>query len=608
MHNESLMAARHTLAHLLAAAVLEHYPHAKPTLGPAIDTGFYYDFDFSGGGKPGEADFPTIEATMRKLLATWDRLEEETVSEAVARERFAGNPYKLELIGEIVARGEPLTLYHSIARLPKTENSTAPEHSFTDLCRGGHAEHPSADIPADSFALDRIAGAYWRGDEKQAMLTRIYGLAFPDAAALTAYRAQVEEAKQRDHKKLGKELGLFTFSDTVGKGLPLWLPKGAIIRRELERFIVDEEVRRGYLHVYTPDLARVELYEKSGHYPHYKDSMYAPIVIDEERFLLRPMTCPHHFELYLAEPHSYRDLPMRIAELAQLYRYEQSGELSGLQRVRTFCLADAHIICADETQAVSEIGNALDLIEYIAGILGLVQGEHYWYRLSLGDRANTEKYFKNDAAWDTAESLLRTHLTERGCHFVEAAGEAAFYGPKIDIQMRNVNGKEDTAFTVQYDFCMPTRFNLAYTAQDGSLHQAVVVHRSSIGAIERIMAFLIEHFAGAFPLWLSPVQVRVLPVGEAHRAYAEEVVALLAGHGLRVESDASNESLGKRIRAAKQGKLPYFIVLGDKEVAARTVQLEGRSGSSAALSLPELADRLVRERDTRASVAPSTPS
>lgn len=394
--------------------------------------------------------------------------------------------------------------------------------------------------------------------------------------------------KERDHKKLGRELDLFAFSDSVGKGLPLFTPKGAVVRRELERFVVEEETKRGYSHVYTPDIAKLDLYIKSGHYPHYKDSMYAPIDIDGDMFMLRPMTCPHHFELYLRKPVSYRELPMRIAELAKLYRYEQSGEIAGLERVRTFCLSDAHIICADEEQAMEEVSAALDLIEHMAATFGLVHGEDYWYRLSLGDRADTEKYYKNDAAWEKGEDLLRKLLVKRGGKFIEAAGEAAFYGPKIDVQMKNVNGKENTAFTVQYDFCMPERFDLSYIGEDGQHHRAFVVHRSSIGAIERIMAFLIEKYAGAFPLWLSPVQVKVLPVSDAHEAYAKSVVAELKAAGIRVELDASNESLGKKIRAAKLEKVPCFIVLGDKEVEAKTVTVENnRSGDKATVSLED---------------------
>jgi threonyl-tRNA synthetase len=583
----SLEEKRHTLAHLLASAVLERYPHAKPTIGPATDTGFYYDFDFTGGEAPGEADLATLEDAMREMLPTWSDMQGVEVSETDARARFAGNPYKLELIDGIAASGEPITLYTS--------------GGFTDLCRGGHCEHPAHDLKADSFSLERIAGAYWRGDEKNAMLTRIVGLAFESKEELEAFRVQQEEARARDHKKLGKELDLFTFSETVGKGLPLWTPKGATIRRELERFIVDEEIRRGYLHVNTPDIAKLDLYKKSGHYPHYKDSMYAPIDIDGDEFMLRPMTCPHHFELYLRKPFTYRQLPMRIAELAQLYRYEQSGELSGLERVRTFCLADAHIICASEEQAVEEIGNALDLIEYVAGVFGLSQGSDFSYRLSLGNRADQEKYYQDDAAWEKGETLLRELLTTRGASFVEAEDEAAFYGPKIDIQMRNVNGKENTAFTVQYDFCMPNRFDLTYIASDGSKKRAFVVHRSSIGAIERIMAFLIEKYAGAFPLWLSPMQVCVLPVSDKHAEYATEVLNKCIAAGIRVDVDSASESLGKRIRAAKGEKIPYVLVVGDAEAAAGTVSIESRdAGKLEPLALDEFVAKVKEEIATRA--------
>ncbi len=583
----SLEEKRHTLAHLLAASIAERYPHAKATIGPAVDNGFYYDFDFSGGPPAKEADLPQIEEAMRDLLSSWSDMSGTEVSEKDARDRFAGNPFKLEIIDGIVEAGEPITLYTA--------------GTFTDLCRGGHSENPAHDIKPDSFVLERIAGAYWRGDETKPMLTRIYGLAFETKEELDAYREQIEEAKKRDHKKLGKELDLFVFSDVVGRGLPLFTPKGATIRRELERFIVDEEIRRGYLHVYTPDIAKLALYEKSGHYPHYKESMYAPIEIDEDKFMLRPMTCPHHFELYLRKPTSYRELPMRIAELAQLYRYEQSGELSGLERVRTFCLADAHIVCASEEQAIEEVGNALDLIEYVAGVLGLSSGTDFSYRLSLGNREDDEKYYKNDAAWSMGEDLLRKLLQRRNAPFVEAPDEAAFYGPKIDVQMRNVNGKENTAFTVQYDFCMPDRFDLTYTGADGSAKRAFVVHRSSIGAIERIMAFLIERYAGNFPLWLSPVQARVLPVSEKQAEYATKVAEELKAAGIRAEVDVANESLGKKIRAAKGEKIPYLLVVGDKEIEDQTATLEARGDEKlGALPVAEIAARLTKEIADRA--------
>ncbi len=407
--------------------------------------------------------------------------------------------------------------------------------------------------------------------------------------------------EERDHKKLGPELELFYIDPVVGKGLPMFLPKGTIVKRELERFVIEEETKRGYLHVSTPDLAKLELYMKSGHYPHYKDSMYAPIEVDDEKFMLRPMTCPHHFQMFLSKPHSYRELPMRIAELAQLYRYEQSGELMGLQRVRTFCLADAHIICASEEQAMEEIAGALNLIEYMAGVFGLKLGQDYRYRLSLGDRANTEKYYKNDAAWEKGEDLLRKVMQARGCDFEEAKDEAAFYGPKVDIQMKNVNGKEDTAFTVQYDFCMPDRFDLTYIGEDGEKHRAFVVHRSSIGAIERSLAFLIEKYAGAFPTWLSPVQARVLPIADAHKPYAESVLAQLKEAGIRADLDESNETLGKKIRESKTQKIPYTLVIGDAEVQANTATLESRdNGKLGALAIPEIISKLKEEIAARA--------
>lgn len=404
------------------------------------------------------------------------------------------------------------------------------------------------------------------------------------------------EMSERDHKKLGKELDLFTFSDTVGKGLPLWTPRGAAIRREIERFIVDEEIKRGYQHVLTPDIAKLDLYKKSGHYPHYKDSMYAPIKDEDEEFMLRPMTCPHHFELYLSKPHSYREFPIRYAELAKLYRYEQSGELMGLQRVRSFCLSDAHIICSSEEQAVEEVNKALDLIEYANGVLGLKMGEDYSYRLSLGDRANTEKYFKDDAGWEKAEVLLREAMQKRGVQFVEAKDEAAFYGPKIDIQMKNVNGKEDTAFTVQYDLSSPRKFDLTYTGEDGKQHMCFVVHRSSIGSIERTMAFLIEKYAGAFPLWLSPVQVKVLPVSEKHVEYAMGIKKQLSDAGVRVELDDSNETLGKKVRNAKVEKVPYWLVVGDAEKDAGSVTVEHREhGKVGVFPVAEIIARLQEE-------------
>ncbi len=401
--------------------------------------------------------------------------------------------------------------------------------------------------------------------------------------------------KDWDHKKLGRELDLFTFSDVVGKGLPLWTPKGAAIRREIERFIVDEEIRRGYDHVYTPDIAKLELYKKSGHYPYYKDSMYAPLQIEDEEFMLRPMTCPHHFELYLDKPRSYRELPLRYAELAKLYRFEKSGELMGLQRVRSFCLADAHIICKKE-QAAEEISKVLDLIEYILNIFGLIKDKDYSYRLSLGDRVDEKKYFKDDASWEHAESELRKVLVKRKDKFVEASGEAAFYGPKIDIQMVNANGKEDTAFTVQYDFVMPKRFKLEFINEKGEMEEAVVVHRSSVGAIERTIAFLIEKYRGNFPTWLTPVQVKVLPISEKHLDYAKGIVDQLKDAKIRVELDERNERLQAKIRDAQLEKVAYMFIIGDKEIEADSVAVRMRDGTDlGAVKLEKIIEDIKKE-------------
>ena len=405
----------------------------------------------------------------------------------------------------------------------------------------------------------------------------------------------MSELNKNDHREIGKELDLFTFSDLVGKGLPLYTEKGAAVRRELEKFVVEEELKRGYKHVITPDIAKIELYEKSGHYPYYKDSMYSPIEIDEEKFMLRPMTCPHHFELYLSKPRSYRDLPMRIAELAKLYRYENSGNLVGLIRVRSFCLADSHIICADENQARDEIFKVLDLIQYIASKFGLKKGEDFWYRLSLGNRKDDSKYYKDDKAWDDAEEVLRSVLKNQDVKFSEAEDEAAFYGPKIDIQMKDKRGQENTAFTVQYDFVIPKRFKLVYADKKKKKKEAIVIHRSSIGAIERIMAFLIERYEGAFPTWLSPVQVKVLPISDKHMEYSKGVFQKLLDEGIRAEIDESSETLGKKIRDAKVQKTPYLLVIGDKEVESGEVTVESRTEKGVSTPLSSFIESIQKE-------------
>jgi threonyl-tRNA synthetase len=581
MDKQKLENLRHSTAHLLAAAVLDLHPNTKRAIGPATETGFYYDFELA---EPlNEDDLAKIENKMADILKTWTAFEREEVSTEEARKRFKDEPYKLELIDEFSKEGQKLTTYKS--------------GEYEDLCRGGHADNPQKEIGA--FKLLSIAGAYWRGDEKNKMLTRIYGTAFHSKKELDEYLQMLEEAKKRDHKKLGKELDLFVFSETTGKGLPLWTPKGSVIRRELERYIVDEEIKRGYQHVYTPDLAQVALYEKSGHYPYYKDSMYAPIVIDNEKFMLRPMSCPHHFELYLSRPHSYKELPVRYAELAKMYRYEQSGELQGLQRVRSFTLADAHIIVSQD-QSEQEVTNVLDLIDDVSKVLGLELGKDYWYRLSLGDRNDEEKFSKDDEQWDHAEKVLRHALEKRNAKFDEAPGEAAFYGPKIDIQMRNVNGKEDTAFTVQYDFVMPKRFNLTYTDSNGDEIQPVVIHRSSIGATERIIAFLIEKYSGAFPAWLAPVQVALLPISDKHNEFAEEVNKELLEAGIRSEVDSRSERLQAKIRDASLQKVPFMGIIGDKEREAGAVSARARGGEDlGVLKIASLIDKLKQTIDKK---------
>lgn len=575
---------RHSCAHLLAAAVMELWPEAKRTIGPSIEDGFYYDFDF-GNDKISEDDFPRIEEKMRELVREWKEFRRKEVSKEEALSHNEGNEYKKELIEEFSADGKPLTIYTS--------------GNFTDLCRGGHCPHPNNDLK--HFRLLSVAGAYWRGSEKNKMLTRIYGTCFPTKKELDEYLAAREEAKLRDHRKLGADLDLFVFSDLVGKGLPMLTPKGAVIRRELERWVVDEEIRRGYQHVVTPPIAKVDLYRTSGHYPYYKDTMYPPMTVDEDELILRPMTCPHHFQLYASRPRSYRELPVRFAELSDLFRYEKSGELTGLMRVRMFCLADAHIIATKE-QAADEVHKVLDLIEYINDTLGLVKGKDYRYRLSLGDRKDTKKYYKDDAAWDYAESVLRQVLNARNAPFYEAENEAAFYGPKIDVQIKNVAGKEETAFTDQYDFVMPKRFNLKYIDKDGSEHEPIVIHRSSIGAFERTMAFLIEHYKGAFPLWLSPVQTVVIPIAERHNEEAIRLAGELKKRGVRAEADLRSQPMQAKVRDHTLQKIPYLAIIGDTEVKDQTVSVRGRGGKNLnGIPVEEFLSKLVSEIETKAN-------
>jgi threonyl-tRNA synthetase len=583
MSKNNLDHLRHSAAHLLAAAVLELYPKAKPTIGPAIENGFYYDFD---NLKISDSDLPKIEKKMHELVESWKNFKRIPVSKQKAVQQFGSNLYKKELIEEFSSEDKQLTLYQS--------------GEFIDLCRGGHIENPSKELK--HFRLLSIAGAYWRGDEKNKMLTRIYGTAFYSEKDLLDYLKQLEIAKESDHRVIGKNLGLFTFSDLVGKGLPLLTDKGATIRRELERFIIDEELKRDYKHVVTPPLAKTDLYKTSGHYPYYKDTMYPVMKVDEEELILRPMTCPHHFMLYKSEPRSYKDLPIRYAEMASQHRYEKSGELSGLVRVRMFTLNDAHVF-VQRKNAIDEIKRVLDLINFANDKLGLEKGVDYRFRLSLGDRKDSKKYYKNDSLWDEAESILRSVLIETKSPYFEAENEAAFYGPKIDVQLKKVNGSEETAFTVQYDFVMPIRFDLKYIDKDGSDKQPVVIHRAAIGCIERTMAFLIEKYRGSFPVWLSPVQVKVLPITDRNVEYSKDVTGQLHEQGIRVEIDDRSETLSNKIRQAQEEKVPYMLIVGDKEEKANKVAVRLRTEKDLGqLSVDKLIERVRDKIDTKSLV------
>jgi threonyl-tRNA synthetase len=579
--DSSLEHKRHTLAHLLASVVLEKYPHAKPTIGPAIDTGFYYDFDFSGGEAPGEGDLKDLTKAMRKGLNKWVAFTHEVVSPADARTRFAGNQFKLELIDELEKKGETITLYTC--------------GGFTDLCRGGHAEAPSKEISGDSFKLSRIAGAYWRGDEKNAALTRIYGLAFDTAEALAAYELQQEEAKKRDHRKLGEELDLFHFDESIGKGLPIWLPKGNIIKEELEKWAKETESAWGYQRVTTPIITKEDLFYTSGHLPLYKESMYAPIQIEDENYYIKPMNCPFHHKTFAARPKSYRDLPVRYAEYGWCHRYEDSGSLFGLMRVRGMQMNDAHIYIQKE-HAVEEFVRVIQLHEYYYKILGIT---NYEMELALRDPKKMDKYHGDESDWQDAERMTTEAMQKSGVPFKVVNEGAAFYGPKMDFQIYSSIGRAFTASTNQLDLFMGKRFGLEYVDKDGTKKIPAVIHRAPLGTHERFIGFLIEHFAGAFPLWLSPVQVRILPVSEKHTEYAKTVLAQLQAAGIRADL-SDDDSLGKRIRQSKLEKLPYTIIIGDQEAEAQTATLEGRAGKVGVFPVAEIVSKLSEEIRTRA--------
>lgn len=572
---------RHTLAHLLAQAVLEQHPDARLTLGPAIETGFYYDIDF-GNEKLSDADLPALEAIMRTHLSEWKEFTSRKVTRDEALAAFPGNSFKAELIEEIESRGEPITLYTC--------------GKFTDLCRGGHAEHPAQEIAADSFTLDRVAGAYWRGDEKNPMLTRIYGLAFDTKEELEAYTTQREEAKRRDHKSLGKELDLFTFSDLVGPGLPLWTPRGTILRNLLDDFVWELRRAHGYVKVEIPHITKKDLYEKSGHWDKFKEELFRITTREGHEFAMKPMNCPHHTQIYARRQWSYRELPQRYANSTTCYRDEQSGELSGLSRVRAFTQDDAHVFCR-MPQVKEEFLKIWDVVHAFYPVFGFTLR----VRLSLHDTAHPEKYLGDTEHWAMAEGMLREIVTEKEVDWFEGVGEAAFYGPKLDFMVKDAIGREWQVATIQLDMNMPERFDLTCINEEGTKERIVMIHAAIMGSIDRFLSILIEHTAGAFPLWLSPVQIRVLPVSEKHNEYAKEVSQALSVSDMRADVDDANESLGKKIREAKKQKIPYLLVVGDAEVEAKTVSVESRDkGKLDVMPIADFVNRAIEEIRTRA--------
>ncbi|PZE20354.1 threonine--tRNA ligase [Paenibacillus xerothermodurans] len=547
---------RHSTAHLMAQAIKRIYgeKEVKLGIGPVIEDGFYYDIDIDRPLTPD--DLTKIEKEMEKIVQENLPIRRRVVSREEAIRIFTEleDPLKLELIRDL-PQDSVLTIYD--------------QGEFFDLCRGPHL--PSTGR-IKAFKLLSVAGAYWRGDSNNKMLQRIYGTAFPKKAELEEHLRLLEEAKKRDHRKLGKELQMFTFSREVGQGLPIWLPNGAKLRRTMERYIVDLEERLGYQHVYTPVLANVELYKTSGHWEHYQEDMFPKMVMDNEELVLRPMNCPHHMMVYKSDMRSYRDLPVRVAELGMMHRYEMSGALTGLHRVRAMTLNDAHIFCRPD-QIKEEFARVISLIRHVYEDFGITE---YRFRLSYRDPKDTEKYFPDDEMWEMSQRMLREVVEELDLPFYEAEGEAAFYGPKLDVQIKTALKKEETLSTAQLDFLLPERFQLEYVGEDGQKHRPVVIHRGIISTMERMTAFLLENFAGALPTWLSPVQAKVIPVSSAFEDYAKQVEERLQLAGIRVESDLRNEKLGYKIREAQLEKIPYMLVVGENEMQNSTVSLRKR--------------------------------
>lgn len=564
---------RHSLSHLLAAAILEIYPDAQPTLGPAVDTGFYYDF---GNLKIKDEDLSRIEKKMKEILPTWKNFEHKEINEKEAKEFFKDNKYKLELIDEIVEKKEKITLYTS--------------GNFTDLCRGGHIDDMSS-INKNSFELDKVAGAYWRGNENNDMLTRIYGLAFDTKEELEKHKKIIENAKERDHRKIGKEMDLFTFSDQVGAGLPMFTPKGTALRNAIINKIYEIQSEYNFKEVCIPHITKPELYKTSGHWEKFGNELFK-VKGQESEFVIKPMNCPHHTQIYASSPKSYRDLPVRFVEATTVYRDEQSGELLGLSRVRSITQDDGHTFCTVE-QIDEEIKIIVDVIKKFYTELGMFSENTYRVALSTRDKKHPEKYLGDDDVWNQSEEALKQIAEKEKLNYHIAEGDAAFYGPKLDFMFKDALGREWQLATVQLDFNMPNRFGLEYTDKDGTRKTPVMIHRAIAGSLERFLSVIIEHFAGAFPFWLSPVQLKILPVSEDQITYANEIYKKLRQQKIRVELDDSNEGLGKKVRQAKIEKVPYFLIIGKKEVEENTVTLESRDeGQVGAMGIEEVLKKL----------------
>ena len=554
---------RHSCAHMLAQAVLTMFPDAKLGIGPTIENGYYYDFDLPRTLIP--EDLQILEKKMQKIANERQTFvkREEKADKVIEFYKKAGQPYKVELVADLKTEGEKvITFYDNV-------DAKTGHLKFSDLCRGGHAENTGK---TGVFKLMKIAGAYWRGDEKRPMLQRIYGVCFRDKKELNDYLQRLEEAKKRDHRKLGKDLKIFTFVEEIGPGLAVWLPNGTVVRDELEKLAREEERRDGYVRVVTPHITKGVLYHRSGHLPYYKDTMYSPMMIDGEEYYLKPMNCPMHHMIYLSESRSYRDLPLRLAEYGQCYRYEKSGELNGLMRVRGMAMNDAHIYCRKD-QIKSEFIKVMRMHERHYKRLGITE---YYMRFSRWDPAHMEKYIGQPENWDFCEKVMKEAMDESGIPYTETFDEAAFYGPKIDFQIKSAIGTEYSISTNQLDFAAGDRFGLKYAAHDGTEEKVFVIHRAPLGTHERFIAFLLEHFAGSFPVWLAPVQAAVLPVSDKFNDYAREVHAALFEKGVRVEIDDRPESLGKKIRESELKKVPYILVVGEKEVEAGTVAVRTR--------------------------------